>query len=69
MSEGFLLNCDISGSAPEYRLFKQLTALVITTFCIVEAREIFAETEKNRLKQKFWFQRNYESVLTELNSV
>ena len=69
VSEGSLLNCDISDSAPEYRLSQQLIALVITKFCIVEAREIFASTEKNRSRQKFWFQRNYESVLTELNSV
>ena len=52
MSEGLLLNCDISGSAPEYRLFQQLTALVITTFCIVEARETFASTEKKSVEAK-----------------
>ena len=45
MSEGSVLICDISGSAPEYRLFQQLTALVITTCCIVEAREIFASAK------------------------
>ena len=69
MSEGSILNCDISGSAPEYRLFQHLTAFLITIFCIFEASENFASTEKNRLKQTFLFQRNYESVLTELNSI
>ena len=46
MNTGFTLYCGISGSAPEYRWFQQLTALVITTLCVVEAKESFASTGK-----------------------
>ena len=64
-------SCIIAFLAPRLSIdcFNNLQLAVITTLCVVEARAIFASTEKNRLKQKNWFQQNYESVLTELNSV